>query len=52
MLRISHIDHTFAGVPGILLVGCVLIVNALAQIPSQSSGDLARNPNNIPNIAS
>ncbi len=52
MLRISHIDYPFARVPSVLLVGCALIVNVFAQVPANSPGELARNPDNIPAIAS
>ena len=52
MPRISHIEYTFARPLPILLVVCAFIVNALAQIPANSPGELTRNPNNVPAIAS
>ncbi len=53
MLRISHLEYTCSRALSVLFVGCALLVNAHAQIPQgPGPGDLARNPNNIPNIAS
>lgn len=52
MHPIRHIEYVFARAPSILLVVCALFLNALAQIPAHSPDDLARNPSNIPNIAS
>jgi tetratricopeptide (TPR) repeat protein len=52
MLRICPIEHITARGLCIVLLVCVPFVKALAQIPAQGPGDLARNPNYIPRIPS
>ena len=47
MLRICPVEHPTARVLCILLLACVSILNVLAQIPANSPGELARDPNRI-----
>ncbi|MGP0018415.1 MAG: tetratricopeptide repeat protein [Candidatus Sulfotelmatobacter sp.] len=52
MLRICPIEHAIARTLCILLIVCLPIVNALAQIPAQSPGDASRTPKYVPGMSS
>jgi len=52
MLRIRPIEHAIARTLCILLLVCLPIVIALAQIPAQSPGDAARTPKYVPGMSS
>ena len=51
MFRTGQIEHAFVRASSILFVACALFLNALGQIPSPTTGKLARNPNNVQPIA-
>lgn len=52
MLRLSPIEHAIARTLCILLLVCLPMVIAVAQIPAQSPGDAARTPKYVPGMSS
>jgi tetratricopeptide (TPR) repeat protein len=52
MLRLRPIEHPIARTLSILLLVCLPMVMAVAQIPAQSPGDAARTPKYVPGMSS